>query len=135
MRTLGLIAATLGVVGAIAVGSAAPAAAWHGSPWAALTSFADTAGPITNPSRGDAFPCRFYRVSNSASLAIFAATQLGCLFSETREPRPEVQFRPGPQRSRAREDSSPDARLPVPSISCICGVLMRQLGDVHSNAL
>ena len=30
MRTLGKIAATLGVVGAIAVGSAAPAAAWYG---------------------------------------------------------------------------------------------------------
>jgi hypothetical protein len=30
MRTLGKIAATLGVLGAIAVGSAAPAAAWYG---------------------------------------------------------------------------------------------------------
>ena len=30
MRTLGKIAATLGVVGAIAVGSVAPAAAWYG---------------------------------------------------------------------------------------------------------
>jgi hypothetical protein len=30
MRTLGKIAATLGVVGAIAVGSTAPAAAWYG---------------------------------------------------------------------------------------------------------
>jgi len=30
MRTLGKIAATLGVIGAIAVGSAAPAAAWYG---------------------------------------------------------------------------------------------------------
>ena len=30
MRTLGKIVATLGVVGAIAVGSAAPAAAWYG---------------------------------------------------------------------------------------------------------
>src|SRR5215469_12334547 len=30
MRTLGKIAATVGVVGAIAVGSAAPAAAWYG---------------------------------------------------------------------------------------------------------
>jgi hypothetical protein len=30
MRTLGKIAATLGVVGAIAVGSAVPAAAWYG---------------------------------------------------------------------------------------------------------
>jgi hypothetical protein len=30
MRTLAKIAATLGVVGAIAVGSAAPAAAWYG---------------------------------------------------------------------------------------------------------
>jgi hypothetical protein len=30
MRTLPKIAATLGVVGAIAVGSAAPAAAWYG---------------------------------------------------------------------------------------------------------
>jgi hypothetical protein len=29
MRTLGKIAATLGIVGAIAVGSAAPAAAWY----------------------------------------------------------------------------------------------------------
>jgi len=29
MRTLGKIAATLGVIGAIAVGSAAPAAAWY----------------------------------------------------------------------------------------------------------
>jgi hypothetical protein len=30
MRTLGKIAATLGVIGAIAVGSAVPAAAWYG---------------------------------------------------------------------------------------------------------
>jgi len=30
MRTLGKIAATLAVIGAIAVGSAAPAAAWYG---------------------------------------------------------------------------------------------------------
>ena len=30
MRTLGKLAATLGVLGAIAVGSAAPAAAWYG---------------------------------------------------------------------------------------------------------
>ena len=30
MRTLGRIAATLGVIGAIAVGSAVPAAAWYG---------------------------------------------------------------------------------------------------------
>ena len=30
MQTLGKIAATVGVVGAIAVGSAAPAAAWYG---------------------------------------------------------------------------------------------------------
>jgi hypothetical protein len=30
MRTLGKIAATLGVLGAIVVGSAAPAAAWYG---------------------------------------------------------------------------------------------------------
>jgi hypothetical protein len=30
MRTLGKIAATVGVVGAIAVGSVAPAAAWYG---------------------------------------------------------------------------------------------------------
>jgi hypothetical protein len=30
MRTLATIVATLGVVGAIAVGSAAPAAAWYG---------------------------------------------------------------------------------------------------------
>jgi hypothetical protein len=30
MRTLGKIAATVGVIGAIAVGSAAPAAAWYG---------------------------------------------------------------------------------------------------------
>jgi hypothetical protein len=30
MRTLGKIAATLSVIGAIAVGSAAPAAAWYG---------------------------------------------------------------------------------------------------------
>jgi hypothetical protein len=30
MRTLGKIAATLGVVGVIAVGSVAPAAAWYG---------------------------------------------------------------------------------------------------------
>jgi hypothetical protein len=30
MRTLGKIAATLGVVGAIAVGSTVPAAAWYG---------------------------------------------------------------------------------------------------------
>jgi hypothetical protein len=30
MRTLAKIAATLGVIGAIAVGSAAPAAAWYG---------------------------------------------------------------------------------------------------------
>jgi hypothetical protein len=30
MRTLTTIAATLGVMGAIAVGSAAPAAAWYG---------------------------------------------------------------------------------------------------------
>ena len=30
MRTLGKIAATLGVIGAIAVGSAAPATAWYG---------------------------------------------------------------------------------------------------------
>ena len=30
MRTLGKIAATLGVIGAIAVGSVVPAAAWYG---------------------------------------------------------------------------------------------------------
>ena len=30
MRTLGKIAATLGVIGAIAVGSSVPAAAWYG---------------------------------------------------------------------------------------------------------
>jgi hypothetical protein len=30
MQTLGKIAATLGVIGAIAIGSAAPAAAWYG---------------------------------------------------------------------------------------------------------
>jgi hypothetical protein len=30
MRTLGKIAATVGVIGAIALGSAAPAAAWYG---------------------------------------------------------------------------------------------------------
>jgi hypothetical protein len=30
MRTLGKIAATLGVIGAIAVGSVTPAAAWYG---------------------------------------------------------------------------------------------------------
>ena len=30
MRTLGRIAATLGVIGAIAVGGAVPAAAWYG---------------------------------------------------------------------------------------------------------